>query len=65
MKKYIKPIIGIVEIEVEELICASIMKGGSRNAFEAEIEYRIEEELQEMDGLIKLWWKKTIFCIKN
>lgn len=55
MKKYIKPIIEVVELEAEELICASIMKGGSRSAFEAEIEYRIEEELQEMDGLIKLW----------
>jgi hypothetical protein len=55
MKKYIKPIIEVVELGAEELICASITKGSSQDVFEAEIESRMENELLEMESLIKLW----------
>lgn len=55
MKKYIKPVAEVVEIEAEELICASIKQGSSVDDFEAEINARLEQEFFEMEEVIKLW----------
>lgn len=55
MKKYIKPVAEVVEIEAEELICASITKGTPVDDLEAEINARLEQELFEMEEGIKLW----------
>lgn len=58
MKKYIKPVAEVVEIEAEELICASITQGDPMSdIIEAELNdrFNFEQEFIEMENMIKLW----------
>lgn len=46
MKRYVQPVMEIVMIENESLICVSITSGGSQNTVTAETQIRIMEDVQ-------------------